>query len=177
MQWSSSDWQSKLRRTLRATMDAEPEAVMEARPLGPLSQAGLPALPSPHLGQAFAVLEALLHLAERRRMQTETSPAAQAHSDRCGSSRIDKDTSQHTCSVFRVHIGYVHMVWGADGCAQDPQHKFQLAFSRQLCDCIVSSMQAASQCGWCCPWSIQAAHSRRPAPACCRSRLACRCSE
>lgn len=75
---------------------------MEARPMGPLSQAGLPALPSPHLGQAFAVLEALLHLAELRRMQIDASPAAQAHWDRCGTSRIVRDKSQYTCTLFRV---------------------------------------------------------------------------
>ncbi|KAK9905588.1 hypothetical protein WJX75_002584 [Coccomyxa subellipsoidea] len=80
--WSSSDWQSKLRRTLRTKLDAEPEPAVEARPLGPLSQAGLPALPSPPLGQAFAVLEALLDLAERRRSHSELSSASQAHRDR-----------------------------------------------------------------------------------------------
>ena len=80
--WSSSDWQSKLRRTLRSHLDAEPEPAVEARPLGPLSQAGLPTLPSPPLGQAFAVLEALLDLAEGRRLHSELSSASQAHRDR-----------------------------------------------------------------------------------------------
>jgi hypothetical protein len=51
----------------------------EARPMGPLAQAGLPALPSPALGEAFAVLEAWLGLAERQ----PPWGAQRAHWDRC----------------------------------------------------------------------------------------------
>ncbi len=80
--WSSSDWQSKLRRTLRSTLEGQPEAAVEARPLGPLSQAGMPALPSMPLGQVFAVLEALLDLAERRRLHSDPSSTPQSHRDR-----------------------------------------------------------------------------------------------
>lgn len=82
VQWSSSDWQSKLRQTLRSTLEGQPEPAVEARPLGPLSQAGMPALPSMPLGQVFAVLEALLNLAERQRLHNEPSSTPQSHRDR-----------------------------------------------------------------------------------------------
>ena len=53
---------------------------LEAPPMGPLAQAGLPALPSPPLGEAFAVLEAWLGLAQRQ----PPWGVPRQHWDRCG---------------------------------------------------------------------------------------------
>ena len=52
----------------------------EAHAMGSLAQAGLPALPSPPLGEAFAVLEAWLGLARHK----PPWDAQRQHWDRCG---------------------------------------------------------------------------------------------